>query len=130
MPVKGIKRVKANYRALMKDISGQRTETGVLAVMTQGGNAAAVMTPVDTSTLINSHFVELDSSPGKVVGKTGYTADYAAAVHAAPGKLKGEERPDGRGQFWDPSGEPGFLEKGFEEIKPAIPAILKRAYKV
>ena len=89
---------------------------------------AATMTPVNTGTLINSHFVDISTMPTKVIGITGYTASYAGAVHDAPGKLKGVPRPGGNGQYWDPNAGPQFLAKGFEEIKPSIPAILKAAY--
>lgn len=129
MPVKGIAQVKRNYKALTEKISGKRTEVAVAAILSQGGSMAATMTPIHTSTLINSHFVDIYPSNGKVIGRTGYTASYASAVHDAPGKLKGESRPDGSGNYWDPNAEPGFLTKGFEEIKPSIPAILRRAYR-
>lgn len=128
MPVKGIAQVKRNYRALMDQVSGNRTETAVAAILSQGGAMAATMTPVDAGTLINSHFVDVQGGKQRTVGRTGYTASYAGAVHAAPGTLAGEARPGNRGNYWDPGGEPGFLEKGFEEIKPSIPAILKAAY--
>lgn len=114
----------------MEEIAGKTTDTAVYAIMSQGMAMAATMTPIDTSTLINSHFVYIDVEPGKIVGRTGYTAAYAAAVHAAEGVLKGQPRPDNRGDFWDPNAEPQFLSKGFEEIIPNVPAILRRHYRV
>lgn len=143
MPAKGIERVRANFQRLREEISDERTDRAVYAILSQGAAVAATMTPVDTGTLINSHFVEIKTdSSGTVKGRSGYTASYAAAVHEAPGVLKGLPRADfgstragvafgggtGQGNYWDPSGEPGFLRKGFEEIKPAIPRILKEAY--
>ena len=132
MPVRGIQRVKRNYKMAIDRIANQTTDRTVYEILSQGGAMAATMTPIDTSALINSHFAEIKVGKNKVVGVTGYTAKYAAAVHDASGVLKGRPRDPnkpGRGDFWDPNAEPGFLVKGFDEIKPSIPAILKRNYK-
>ncbi len=129
MPVQGIRKVKNNMRRLRGEIEGRRTESAVYAVLSQGGAAAATMTPVDTGTLINSHFVEIRPGAGKVVGVNGYSAEYAAAVHSAPGVLAGKDRPKGRGQYWDPGGEPEFLKRGFAEIQASVKDILRRAYR-
>ncbi|MFV0411145.1 MAG: hypothetical protein ACK5LJ_16030 [Paracoccus sp. (in: a-proteobacteria)] len=129
MPVRGIERVKTNFRIKVKEISNERTEAAVYAVLSQGAAAAAVRTPIDTSNLVNSQYApQIAQQAGRTTGHVGYTASYAGAVHDAPGTLKGEPREDGNGNYWDPNAEPGFLEKGFEEIKPSIPAILKAAY--
>ena len=134
MPVKGIERVKRNYRVTVARIHGQVTERTVYEILSQGGAMAAQMTPIDTSNLVNSQYApQIDVAQGKVTGNIGYTAEYAAAVHDAPGKLRGRPRDPndpGRGDFWDRNAEPRFLEKGFEEIKPSIPAILRKNYRV
>lgn len=151
MAVKGIERVKRNYKRTVERIAGPVSEGAIYAVLSQGGAMAATMTPMDTSTLINSQYApQISVQGGKVKGQIGYTADYASAVHEAPGKLKGQPRADfgrtgvhsdygprvpvafgggtGVGNYWDPNAEPGFLTKGFEQIKPAIPSILKATY--
>lgn len=129
MPVRGIERVKANFRLKVQDIDGRRTDKAVYAVLSQGAAMSDTMTPVDTSTLINSRYApQIGHQPGKTVGYVGYTASYAGAVHDAPGILKGLPRPGGNGEYWDPNAEPQFLARGFEEIKPSVPAILKAAY--
>lgn len=130
MPVKGVSRVKANFRKLAKEISEDRSERAVYQILSQGGSLAAVKTPVDTGALINSHFVYIMPEPGRVVGRTGYTAAYAEFVHEAPGTLKGQARPGNRGDYWDPNAEPHFLAAGFDELEPKIPGILRRNYKV
>ncbi len=136
MAVRGIERVKRNFRVLVKDIDGRRTEEAVSAVLLSGRNAADVMTTQDTGTLLDSgYFPQVSQQAGKTTGHIGYTAAYAAAVHDAPGTLQGLPRPSrngqpGRGNYWGPGGEPGFLEKGFEEIKPSIPSILRSIYRV
>ncbi len=152
MPVKGIDRVKRNYRRTVQKISGPVSERAVYEILSRGGVMAATMTPIDSSNLVNSQYApQTDVKKGKVSGHIGYTADYAAAVHSMPGTLKGQPRVDfgrtgnqsehgpvipyafgggtGKGNYWDPNAEPEFLTKGFEEIKPAIPAILKRNYR-
>ena len=130
MPVKGIQRVKSAIRLKLGDAATGKTEAAIYAVLSQGAAVAATMTPADTGTLVNSQYapqIERGAN-GKTTGSVGYTAAYAGAVHDATGALKGQDRPSGNGQFWDPSGEPGFLDKGFEQIKPAIPNILKAVY--
>lgn len=152
MPVKGIERVKRNYRVAIGKIDGERTEGAVYAVLSQVGAMANTMVPIDSSTLINSQYApQIDHRSGKTEGQIGYTARYAAAVHDAPGTLKGQPRADfgrtsnrsevgpqrprafgggtGVGNYWDPNAEPRFLEKGGEQIAAAVPAILKHHYK-
>lgn len=130
MSVRGIKRVKRNYRLTVQRVAGPVSERAVYEILSQGGAMAATMTPVDTSNLINSQYAQqIDVRQGKVSGHIGYTAGYAAAVHEAPGKLIGQARPSGRGDYWDPNAEPQFLSKGFNKIKSSIPAILKKNYR-
>lgn len=152
MPVRGIERVRANYRRTVQKIAQPVSEGAVYAVLSQGRAMADTMTPVDTSNLINSGYApQIKIARGKVTGAVGYTARYAAAVHEAPGTLKGQPRADfgrtgnqsefgpmrpvafgggtGKGNYWDPNAEPHFLSKGFDELKPPIPAILKAYYR-
>lgn len=145
MPVKGIKRVQRNTRMVLAEIAGPRTERVLTEVMIVGAGHAALLTPVDTSTLINSQYRKLEPISGGMQGKVGYTASYAAAVNGMSGKLKGQPRAhfgktragvefgggNGRGNYWDPNGEPDFLRKGFErDGLSEIKAIIKQGYKV
>lgn len=145
MPVKGIERVKRGFRIAVKEIGEGKTERAVYETLSQGSAMAAQITPIDSSNLINSQYApQIDVKEGKVSGSVGYTASYAAAVHEASGKLKGKPRSDfgttragvgfgggtGNGNYWDPNAEPEFLTKGFDQIKGAVPAILKRIYGV
>ncbi|EBO3480371.1 hypothetical protein ADU13_21335 [Salmonella enterica subsp. enterica serovar Paratyphi B] len=131
MPVKGIKLVQMNTHRVLSDIAGIRTEKVLYLVMNAGANHAAVITPVKSSTLINSQYKKLEPIPSGMIGRVGYTANYAAAVNAAKGKLKGKPRLDGSGNYWDPNGEPDFLRKGFErDGLNEIKAIIRQGYKV
>lgn len=99
-----------------------------------GGAEAASMTPQDTSTLIDSKYNRVEAQGTKVVGIVGYTAEYAAALHAKDeARAKGQPRPlrDGKphGNFWDPRGETHFLAKGFKKREGRINAVIKRGMK-
>lgn len=130
MPVKGIDRVRGGFKLRVEKITGDMTERAVFNVLQAGAGYAATMTPVDTSNLINSQTApQIEQVNGRTTGSIGYTAAYAKFVHDASGKLKGKPRGNGNGEYWDPDGEPRFLEKGFEQAKADIPAILKATYE-
>ena len=123
--------MRSNYRLKVQSIAGQTSERAVYAILSQGGAMAQTMVPIDTSTLINSQYApQIQSMPGRVRGHIGYTAEYAFAVHQASGRLAGEPRAGGNGRYWDPNAEPEFMTKGFEQIKPSVPQLLKAIYRV
>ena len=128
--VKGVREAQANLERLIGDIQGRKAVRAIQSALLLIGQEAAIRTPVATSTLINSQFRELSVMGSRLVGKIGYSANYAAAVHAASGKLKGQPRPikDGvaQGNYWDPRGEPRFLEKGADAARDAVDAIIKK----
>lgn len=122
------KSVRKNWQNLVKQITGPKAQATVTKVMIIGGMYADLLTPVDTGNLLRSRFREVTREGNGWVGKYGYTAAYAAAVHGMSGKLKGRPRGDfgktrsgqafgggtGVGNYWDPNAEPEFLTKGFE----------------
>lgn len=134
MPVRGLESAIKRTNEISRDIAEVRAERGVTAALITGQAFASMLTPVDTSFLINSQYRSVKTDKGKVIGAVGYTALYASAVHEASGKLKGQPRGHfgttragvefgggtGVGRYWDPAAEPGFLTKGFEENKQAI----------
>lgn len=128
MPVRGLEEAKRNTKALIGRIEGELSERTMTEVLIIGSGYASLMTPVDTSVLINSQYRHLQPTPQGLRGQVGYTAAYAAAVNAASGKLKGQARPGNRGTYWAPGGEPDFLKRGFEdpEARAAIDAAVKR----
>ncbi|HBN9790676.1 TPA: hypothetical protein L3921_006109 [Pseudomonas aeruginosa] len=134
MAIQGIDRVRRNLRVAVENIAGGVSERAVYEVLSQGATMAQTMTPIDTSTLVNSQTApQITVGPNGVEGSVGYTAAYAAAVHEAPGTLAGQSRDENdpsRGNYWDKNAEPEFLTKGFDQIIPAIPAILRRTYRV
>ncbi|HEJ6092042.1 TPA: hypothetical protein SL805_005708 [Pseudomonas aeruginosa] len=134
MAIQGIDRVRRNLRVAVENIAGGVSERAVYEVLSQGAAMAQTMTPIDTPTLVNSQTApQIAVGSNGVEGSVGYTAAYAAAVHEAPGTLAGQPRDENdpsRGDYWDPNAEPEFLTKGFDQIIPAIPAILRRTYRV
>ncbi|MNJ16346.1 hypothetical protein D3C77_106070 [compost metagenome] len=141
MPIKGAEKVRANMAKVFAKIKGPMTQTTLTEVLIIGGGYADSMTPVDLGTLINSRFRVIKKDGDRWIARYGYTASYAAAVHALNAKLKGQPRADfgmtragqafgggsGKGNYWDPDAEPQWLEKGFERDGLAdIKASIKR----
>lgn len=127
MAIKGLAQVRRN---LLKELTTETNKRAAAAVKVGTSiiaGYAGLMTPIGkTSVLINSQFQAIIPHDGGVIGRVGYSneAPYALFVHEAEGKLKGEMRPDGSGEFWSPSGEPQFLRKAgddnVDEIRKAI----------
>ena len=97
----------------------QKAARGVTQALILGASEASVMTPVDTSTLLNSQFRMVDKEGSKIVGTVGYTAEYAADVHD----------PNIKQRFRRSTAEKEFLRKGFEESEPNIRAVIAGAIK-
>lgn len=131
MPIKGLGAAKKLLSSTVNRIRGRLSEQTVTEICIIGAGYASVLTPVDTSTLINSQFRRIEHRVTGVYGLVGYTAAYAAAVNAAKGTLAGQPRPGNRGTYWAPGGEPDFLKKGFErDGKADIEAAVRRGMKL
>jgi hypothetical protein len=125
-------RIVNRLPAFVEDVQ-RKAARAMTAALVLGASEAAAMTPRATSNLINSQDKDVDTSnPARIVGTVLYTAEYALAVHEAPGKLRGLNvpRPNGLGVVWGPSGEPSFLSKGFIRAEPNIRKVIKGAIKV
>ena len=97
----------------------QKAARGVTQALILGASEASVMTPVDTSTLLNSQFRKVDKKGSKIVGTVGYTAEYAKYVHD----------PNIKQRFRRSTAEKEFLKRGFEESEPNIRAVITGAIK-
>ena len=97
----------------------QKAARGVTQALILGASEASVMTPVDTSTLLNSQFRSVTKDGSKIVGTVGYTAEYAKYVHD----------PNVKQKFRRSTAEKEFLKKGFEESEPNIRAVITGAIK-
>ena len=91
---------------------------------------SATLTPIDTSTLINSQFDTVEVSGMRITGKVGYSAKYALYVHNASGKLAGKPRSNGNGTYWSPGGEPQFLTKAAQRTKDLVDGVIKKEMKL
>lgn len=97
----------------------QKAASAMTKALVIGASEASVLTPIDTSTLINSQTREVEFSNGSVVGRAGYTAKYSGPVHSA----KVEQN------FKRSTAEKEFLKKGFERNKDRIKEVLAKGIK-
>ena len=83
------------------------------------------MAPVDTGELRDSSFTRR-SRRNSQAAEVGFRAPYARKIHDdGDMRLRGEKRPGGRGTYWGPKGEAGFLVKALRKLK----AQAVRAYR-
>lgn len=144
MAIKGMAQVRSNVRRQLTLAIPSHAERAMHIATSIIGGYATLMTPVDTSNLINSQYRIVKNTGTKVVAAIGYTARYAAAVHEMGGKLKGQPRANfgvtragvafgggtGRGNYWDPDAEPQFLSKAGDENLNEIDQAVERAMKL
>ena len=97
----------------------QKAARGVTQALILGASEASVMTPVDTSTLLNSQFRNVNKEGSKIIGTVGYTAEYAKYVHD----------PNVKQNFRRSTAKKEFLKRGFEEAEPNIRAVIAGAIK-
>lgn len=116
--VKGVSRAKSNLDKFISTVQGKKAARAIYSALFIIGAASAKEVPRDTSTLVNSQFRDVNVRGGMVLGRVGYSAAYAAAVHEAPGKYLNTqtdrpvgpgEAPGSRGVIWGPGGNPKFL---------------------
>lgn len=107
-----------------------RSFTGLLEAGLKIEAASNERTPSEYGNLRGSSYTRKSQS-GNIAVEVGYTANYAAAVHENLGqKLKGQPRPSGLGNYWDPRGEPKFLERTLQLNQKAIVDIVLHHAKV
>ncbi|EJQ0793541.1 HK97 gp10 family phage protein [Cronobacter sakazakii] len=114
--VRGIAQAKANLDALINDVQGRKVVRAVQSALLIGGAQAALYTPIDTSTLLNSQFREVDANGTKVTGRVGYSANYAVYVHD----------PNVPQTFRRATARKKFLTKGFEDTREQIDRVMKQ----
>ena len=114
--VKGISQAKKNLNALVGDIQGRKVVRAMQSALIIGGSQAALYTPIDTSTLINSQFREITVNGNRVTGRVGYSANYAAYAHD-PSVPQNFRRATARKEF---------LTKGFEDTQRQIDAVIAK----
>jgi hypothetical protein len=101
------------------DSRQRKVAAGMSKALILGASEASVLTPIDTSTLLNSQYRKVEQDGSRIVGTVGYTAEYALAVHD----------PDNHQTFRRASAEKEFLKHGFENAEPNIRAVIKGSIK-
>ncbi|WP_241575033.1 HK97 gp10 family phage protein [Rosenbergiella nectarea] len=114
--VKGISAAKRNLDAIIDNVQGRKVVRALQSAMIIGSSQAAIYTPIDTSTLINSQYRELSVNGTRVTGRVGYSANYAVYVHD----------PNVPQTFHRATAEKEFLTKGFADTKEQIEAAIAR----
>ncbi len=114
--VRGIQQAKRNLDALIGDIQGRKAVRALQSALIIGSSQAALYTPIDTSTLINSQYRELSVNGSRITGRVGYSANYAVYVHD----------PNIPQNFRRAKAQKEFLMKGFEDSREAINAAIAK----
>jgi hypothetical protein len=100
------------------------TERKIFTICTKvlilGASEASVLTPIDTSVLLNSQYRNPPRREGsRIVGEVGYSAGYALPVHD-------KNNPQ---IFRRATAEKEFLRKGFENARANIDRIVREGMK-
>lgn len=114
--VRGVKQSKSGLNRIINDVKGRKVVRALQSAMIIGSSQAALYTPIDTSTLINSQFREITVNGNRVTGRVGYSANYAAYVHD-PSVPQNFRRATARKEF---------LTKGFDDTRRQIDAVIKK----
>ncbi|EDW0102782.1 HK97 gp10 family phage protein [Salmonella enterica subsp. salamae serovar 6,7:z:1,5] len=114
--VTGIREAQANLNKLIGDIQGRKAVRAIQSALLIGGAQAALYTPIDTSTLINSQYRDISVNGTLITGRVGYSASYAIYVHD----------PNVPQNFIRSTAKKEFLTKGFEDTKNQIDAVVKK----
>lgn len=118
--IRGVRQAKANLARFVEDVQGRKAIRAIQSALIIGGAQAALYTPIDTSTLINSQFREVSASGTRLTGRVGYTANYAVYVHD----------PNIPQNFRRSTARKEFLTKGFDDTKSQIDAVIKKELSV
>lgn len=128
--IKGVKAAQRRLDAVVEDVRTRKAVRAIKSAMFIIGAESALMTPMDTGTLVNSQFQETMINGTRITGRIGYSANYAVYVHNASGIMKGLPRPNNRGNYWDTSGEPKFLTKAAERTRRQVDDIIRKEMKL
>ncbi|EDX7955591.1 HK97 gp10 family phage protein [Salmonella enterica subsp. enterica serovar Minnesota] len=110
--VTGIREAQANLNKLISDIQGRKAVRAIQSALLIGGSQAALYTPIDTSTLINSQYRDISVNGTLITGRVGYSANYAVYVND----------PNIPQNFRRSTAQKEFLKKGFDDTRDQIDA--------
>jgi len=115
----GTTRITDRMPQFVANVVPARGARGMTQALIIGAAEAAVLTPIDTGTLLNSQFRNVRTEGSRIVGTVGYTAEYAVPVHD----------PENPQTFRRESAEKEFLTKGFERSEDQIRRALAGSLK-
>ncbi|HHT3107442.1 HK97 gp10 family phage protein [Citrobacter freundii] len=114
--VRGVKQSKAGLNRIINDVQGRKVVRAIQSALIIGSSQAALYTPIDTSTLLNSQFRDITVNGNRVTGRVGYSANYAMYVHD----------PNVPQTFRRATARKEFLTKGFEDMRSQIDAVMRK----
>lgn len=118
--VKGVERAIADLNGMLDDVVTRKVMRAMQSALLIGGAQASLYTPIDTSTLINSQYREVEVRGTRLVGRVGYSANYAVYVHD----------PDVPQTFRRATAQKEFLKKGFEDTKAQIDKAIREEMRL
>src|SRR5690554_2560680 len=132
--VMGGDEIRRRFSREIGRIRGRMTEETITRMLIVAAGYASAMTPIATSSLINSQYRHVSTTINGARGEVGYGANYAEHVHNAPGALLGTgtpRYPARLGTVWGPNAEPEFLTKAFErDGRSDIEALIREGYRI
>lgn len=116
----GMMKAKQLLNDTIDDIQSNKAVRAVSKALIIGGSQAALYTPIDTSTLINSQYRDVRVGANRITGRVGYSARYATYVHD----------PAVKQQFRRTTAKKLFLRLGFDESASEIDAAIRGEMKL
>lgn len=113
---RGMNNIRRNIKALVSDVTVRRLPRAMRAALHEAGVVAALYTPIDTSTLINSQYQEVITNGTRITGRLGYSANYSIYV-ADPNIPQTFRRVTARKEF---------LQQGVADAKPQMAEAFER----
>ena len=114
--VNGVKKCIKHFDNTINDLTKNKAVRAMHASIIVGASQAALYTPIDTSTLINSQYREVTINGTRITGRVGYSANYAAYVNDPKYPMK----------FKRATAKKEFLYKGFKDSEALILSIFKK----
>ena len=130
-----VRDINKRYRETVGQISDNQ-EKVVTAILILAQTRASYYTPQDTNALINSQYRRIiQNDDGKIVGRVGYTQNYALALHGDENKTplwnpRPPNTPGKKGGGYNPNASPRFLERGFNDEESNIKRVIVEQNKL
>lgn len=127
--LKGLAQVRQRVNKTLLETIPSKAEKAAFVAITTGGGLANTYAPKEFGVLRRSQYRTVEATQTGATGRVGYAANYAAAVHAASGKLKGKKRRGEKaiGNYWDPDARPAWLSFTFVKHRAEIDEVVRKA---